>query len=249
MLSLSLPAVRTAAASLFAVVGLSCAAMAVQDVKTTKAVQTSPVFHGAKVNAGTVTCSHRGQDLVLTLSDDFVIPDTPAPHWQVVDARGNAYLLQRLQIKEDRRNKSVVVPAYVPEVVKVQIWCAFAETLLGETDLVCSCAGDDAALAHRSTPFAGVKANKGFVTHALENGRSVLTLSDDFVIPDTPAPHWQLVDSTGRVFLLNRLKVKGDKVNRTLVVPPFVHDVAKVQIWCSFAETLLGEASFAEPVS
>ena len=33
-----------------------------------------------------------------------------------------------------------------------------------------------------------------------------------------------------------------------LVIPPFVKDVAKVQIWCAWAEVLLGEASFAQPV-
>jgi len=47
-----------------------------------------------------------------------------------------------------------------------------------------------------SEPFAGVKANTGTVTHSTEGGRSVLTLSDDFKVPDTPDPHWQVVDST-----------------------------------------------------
>lgn len=232
-------------ASLLALV--ACTSMAAQDVKVMK----SPVFHGVKVNAGTVACSHSASGLVLTLSDDFVVPETPAPHWQVVDSRGNAYLLNRLMIKGDKLNRSIAVPSYVPDVARVQIWCAFAETLLGETDLVCSHGGASeasATLGHTSTAFAGVKANKGHVTHRIENGKSVLTLSDDFVIPDAPAPHWQLVDSSGNVYLLNRLAIKGDKVNRTLVVPPFVKDVAKVQIWCAFAEVLLGEASFEKPV-
>ncbi len=101
---------------------------------------------------------------------------------------------------------------------------------------------------HTSKPFAGVKANTGTVTHSKEGGRSVLTLSDDFKVPDTPDPHWQVVDSKGRTYLLQRLPVKGDKVNRTVVVPPYVPDVAKVQIWCAFAETLLGEAAFDKPV-
>ena len=101
---------------------------------------------------------------------------------------------------------------------------------------------------HTSKPFAGVKANTGTVTHSKEGGRSVLTLSDDFKVPDTPDPHWQVVDSKGRTYLLQRLPVKGDKVNRTIVVPPYVPDVAKVQIWCAFAETLLGEAAFDKPV-
>jgi hypothetical protein len=99
-----------------------------------------------------------------------------------------------------------------------------------------------------SEPFAGVKANTGTVTHSTEGGRSVLTLSDDFKVPDTPDPHWQVVDSKGRTYLLQRLPVKGDKVNRSIVVPAYVPDVAKVQIWCAFAETLLGEAAFDKPV-
>jgi hypothetical protein len=77
---------------------------------------------------------------------------------------------------------------------------------------------------------------------------NILTLSDDFVVPDTPAPHWQVVDSKGQVFLLNRLKIKEDKYNQTITVPVYVKDIAKVQIWCAFAETLLGEAKFAAPV-
>src|SRR5881392_1071103 len=96
-----------------------------------------------------------------------------------------------------------------------------------------------------SRPFAGVKANTGTVTHTKENGQSVLTLSDDFKVPDTPDPHWQVVDSKGKTYLLQRLPVKGDKVNRRIIVPAYV---ANVQIWCAFAETLLGEAEFASPV-
>lgn len=100
----------------------------------------------------------------------------------------------------------------------------------------------------KSGSFAGAKANTGFVTAGKENGKLMLVLSDDFVVPDTPAPHWQLVDSKGNVYLLNRLKIKGDKYNQTLVVPSYVKDVAKVQIWCAWAEALLGEASFEKIV-
>ena len=243
----SLHSTRTGAlgASLLALV--ACTSMAAQDVKAMK----SPVFHGVKVNAGTVACTHDAQGLVLTLSDDFVVPDAPAPHWQLVDSRGNAYLLNRLVIKGDKLNKTLAVPSYVPDVAKVQIWCAFAEVLLGETELVCSHGGFAEASAmkgHVSTPFAGVKANKGTVTHKLENGKSLLVLSDDFVVPDAPAPHWQLVDSSGNTYLLNRLEIKGDKFHKSLVIPSFVKDVAKVQIWCAYAEVLLGEASFEKPV-
>ncbi len=209
--------------------------------------RTSKPFSGVKVNGGTVSVSEKGHALVLTLSDDFEVPETPAPHWQVVDSRGQAHLLQRLVIKGDKLNKSIEVPSYVLDVAKVQIWCAFAEVNLGETtfDSVVMLPGNH---RHESTAFAGAKANKGFVTHTVEGGKNVLTLSPDFVIPDTPAPHWQVVDSRGNVHLLQRLKIKGDVEHRSIVLPDSIADVSKVQIWCAFAETLLGEASFSAPV-
>jgi len=101
---------------------------------------------------------------------------------------------------------------------------------------------------HMSSKFEGAKANTGTVTHSKQGGMNVLTLSDDFVVPDTPAPHWQVVDSHGNVYLLQRLKIKGERFNKSITVPPYVQDIAKVQIWCAFAETLLGEAKFADPV-
>ncbi len=113
--------------------------------------------------------------------------------------------------------------------------------LLSATD---SFAGD----SHMTTAFKGVKANTGFATLAKQGNQTMLTWSDEFKIPDTPAPHWQVVDSKGNVYLLQRLKIKGDKENRTISVPSYVHDVTKVQIWCAFAEVLLGEASFDKPV-
>ena len=103
---------------------------------------------------------------------------------------------------------------------------------------------------HTSSQFQGPKANKGTVTHSTKDGKSVLTLSDDFVVPDTPDPHWQLVDSEGKVYLADKLKKKalGDKYQKEIVVPSYVKSVAKVQIWCAWAETNLGEASFSSPV-
>ena len=94
--------------------------------------------------------------------------------------------------------------------------------------------------------FAGAKANTGTATLKTENGIRTLTWSDDFTIPQTPAPHWQVVDSSGNVFLLQRLVIKGDKQNRTVVVPSYIKDVQKVQIWCAYAEVVLGEATFAD---
>jgi hypothetical protein len=102
--------------------------------------------------------------------------------------------------------------------------------------------------AHTTAKFEGVKANSGTATHGRSGNSDTLTWSDDFKIPETPAPHWQVVDTKGNVFLLQRLTIKGDKQNRTIQLPAYIHDVAKVQIWCAFAETLLGEAPFAKPI-
>ena len=104
---------------------------------------------------------------------------------------------------------------------------------------------------HTSSQFQGPKANKGHVTHSMQGGKSVLTLSDDFVVPDTPDPHWQLVDSDGNVYLVDKLKTKafiGTNYKKEIIVPSYVKNVSKVVIWCAFAEVNLGEASFSSPV-
>ena len=101
---------------------------------------------------------------------------------------------------------------------------------------------------HKSGPFQGAKANTGYVTHTTEGGNSVLTLSDDFKAPETPDPHWLVVDSHGNTYLLQKLSIKGDKMNRTITVPKYIPDIAKVQMWCAFAEVNLGEAVFEHPV-
>jgi hypothetical protein len=101
---------------------------------------------------------------------------------------------------------------------------------------------------HTSTVFQGKAVNGGTVTHVRENGKSILRLSDDFQIPGSPDPHWQVVDSKGVVYKLQALKLKEGLSNRQIELPKFVSNVAKVQIWCAFAEVLLGEASFSSPV-
>ncbi len=110
-----------------------------------------------------------------------------------------------------------------------------------------------AADAHTTSKFEGAKANSGTALHGRSGNNDTLTWSEEFKIPDTPAPHWQVVDSKGNVYLLNRLKIKGgvlsgEKENRTITIPSYIHDVAKVQIYCAWAEALLGEASFAKPI-
>jgi hypothetical protein len=108
------------------------------------------------------------------------------------------------------------------------------------------------ALAQNKTsrPFTGAKVNAGTVTYSVKDGKGVLTLSDDFKVPDTPDPHWQVVDSKGEVYLLQRLPVKSlgglakDRINMTITLPGYIRDVAKVQIYCAWAEAVLGEASF-----
>lgn len=112
------------------------------------------------------------------------------------------------------------------------------------------------ALAQNRTskPFTGAKVNSGTVTYAMKDGRTVLTLSDDFKVPDTPDPHWQVIDSKGNTFLLQRLAAKNlgglakDRLNMSITLPDYVKDVAKVQIYCAWAEAVLGETSFGSPV-
>ena len=107
------------------------------------------------------------------------------------------------------------------------------------------------AQARTSGAFSGAKVNGGTVTSTVKNGKTILTLSDDFKVPDTPDPHWQVVDGKGQVFLLQRLGVKSlgglvkDRVNMSITLPDYVKDVAAVQIYCSWAEAVLGEARFA----
>ena len=105
----------------------------------------------------------------------------------------------------------------------------------------------------RTSKFTGAKVNAGTVSYAVKDGKGVLTLSNDFVVPDTPDPHWQVVDSKGNVFLLQRLAAKNaagvgkDRINMSITLPSYVRDVAKVQIYCAWAEAVLGEAPFAAP--
>ena len=99
----------------------------------------------------------------------------------------------------------------------------------------------------KSGNFKGVEVNGGNVMASVKDGKIVLTLGGGFKTPKTPAPHWQVVDSEGNVYLLKQLTIAGKKMNKSITVPSYVKDVAKVQIWCSFAEVNLGEAAFKSP--
>jgi len=86
------------------------------------------------------------------------------------------------------------------------------------------------------------------VSHYVENGRSMLKVSDDFKVPDTPAPTWRVVDSKGNICTLDAFKIKsGNNEKREIAVPSYIPDIAKVQVYCAWAEVLLGETSFPSP--
>ena len=118
--------------------------------------------------------------------------------------------------------------------------CALAAVLVG---------GAVAAKVESQTsgPFQGPKANTGTVSHSIENGKSILRVSADFKVPDTPAPTWRVVDSKGSIYTLDAFKIKGGE-KREVEVPAYVKDIAKVQVYCAWAQILLGEASFSTAV-
>jgi hypothetical protein len=102
---------------------------------------------------------------------------------------------------------------------------------------------------HTSGKFEGPKANTGTVSHYVENGKSMLRVSDDFKVPDTPAPTWRVIDAKGNIYTLDAFKIKsGNKEKREVVLPAYVPNVVKVQVYCAWAEVILGEASFSSAV-
>lgn len=110
--------------------------------------------------------------------------------------------------------------------------------------LVASAGLAQAQSMHTSKRFSGSKVNDGTVSHVKQNGMNILKLSADFKVPDTPDPHWQIVDSRGTVYLLQRLGIKDDKVNTQITLPGYIKDIAKVRIYCAWAEAILGETTF-----
>ncbi len=99
-----------------------------------------------------------------------------------------------------------------------------------------------------SGAFHGVEVNGGTVSFSMDKGVGMLSVSKDFALPKSPAPHWQIVDAKGNVYLLNQFRIAGDKTNLTIRLPKYITSVAKVQVWCSYAEVVLGEAKFDKVV-
>jgi hypothetical protein len=126
--------------------------------------------------------------------------------------------------------------------------CRFVKEILATLTLLLLASASFAQESHTSGPFSGVKVNRGTVSHTKQGEKNILTLSEDFQMPEAPDPHWRVVDSQGNVYLLDKLSLKGGRFQKSIALPTYIHDVTKVQIWCSFAETLLGEASFSSPV-
>lgn len=135
--------------------------------------------------------------------------------------------------------KNLVLSATFAAVLVGQAAAAPTTTLLRQ---------DAPKMAHAETAttsqFKGIEVNGGKVTLSHSNGKHILKLSNEFVLPKTPAPSWQVVDGEGNVYLLKQLKIAGNKLNKSVTLPSYIKSVAKVQIWCSFAEVVLGEASF-----
>ena len=100
------------------------------------------------------------------------------------------------------------------------------------------------AMARTTNVFKGAEVNGGT---AILTGRT-LRLSPDLTVPKAPAPTWQVVDKDGNAFLLKQINIVGGKTNRTVEIPRYIKSVAKVQIYCTFAEVLLGEASFDKAI-
>lgn len=127
-------------------------------------------------------------------------------------------------------------------------WCADYRIALAAL-VVLGLSIGPAFAADVTTPFAGKAVNGGTVTHEARGGKHILQVSSDFQVPGTPDPHWQVVDSKGTVYLLDRLKLKDDKINTSITLPAYIANVATVQMWCAWAEVVLGEASFTAPIA
>lgn len=129
----------------------------------------------------------------------------------------------------------------------IRSMCAYAAAVVIAATV--SLAADNGP-ANVTSQFQGPKANTGTATFFSQGGKNMLKVSDDFKVPDTPAPTWRVVDSKGNIYTLDAFKIKeglGNGEKRQVVVPAYVHDVVTVQVYCAWAQVLLGEAKFANP--
>ena len=99
--------------------------------KDADSMHTTNMFQGPKANTGTAIHLRDGAKNIVKVSPDFKVPDTPAPTWRLIDAKGNIYTLDAFKIKGGEK-REINVPHYVPNIAKVQVYCAFAEVVLGE---------------------------------------------------------------------------------------------------------------------
>jgi hypothetical protein len=126
----------------------------------------------------------------------------------------------------------------------MRIWFVTALAALAAITTAASKPSAPAPIVKVSKAFAGAKVNGGNVTMRQEGGKITLTLSPEVKDPKTPDAHWQVVDSKGRVYLLDRMTIKDDKLTQSITLPDYVKDVQKVVIYCAWAEANLGEAAF-----
>ena len=107
---------------------------------------------------------------------------------------------------------------------------------------------DAKMMMNMTSMFKGVEVNGGTANLYKKDGKTHLSFSMDFKTPGSPSPHWQVVDGNGNTFLLQRITIAGDKTNRDITLPSYIHSVKKIQVWCSFAEVVLGEATFDKTI-
>lgn len=111
----------------FAIAFLALTGLAAKDNET----HTTKMFAGPKANTGTAIHMRASGKNIVKVSPDFKVPDTPAPTWRLIDAKGQVYTLDAFKISGGEK-REINVPDYVPNIAKVQVYCAFAEVVLGE---------------------------------------------------------------------------------------------------------------------
>ena len=75
---------------------------------------TTSNFEGVKANTGMAAQEREATRDMRAVSDDVKVSQTPVPPWQVVDSKGNVYLLSPLQTKDGKASVEYVVPYTMP---------------------------------------------------------------------------------------------------------------------------------------